>query len=1748
MKKFHYFLIIFILLFSSFTFAGSSQCSSSTINWLSKQAADQFYCKISDGCGGNTTGSSIWTNVSGVATYYGDVNITGNLYVNDSIILTNTTDKRTATLIVAAHNSKNKEGADYICDGVDDDIQIQAAINSLTNGGKIVFLEGDFNISSRIELFTEDIILEGQGASTNLNCLVGSDSMIALQGSNIYIRDFKFQGSTCNEALGLYGDTNNIIIKSNNFINITSIVRIPFFVGFSKRFSISENYLLNSGMLLNFVNDSTLYNNNFDKSGLATNSFIHNEIINNKFSNLSANFRSIIFSGDDNIFSNNIIIDGGDRTVQIDGSNNIFSNNLIDYCKNDCLYFHTGDNNIINNNRISNANLSAINIRSGNGNMILNNNLFNNNITITDDGLDTTIIGNFPGGASMEIQSANGQEIKMKPFGINTVTYFPLNTTFYGDVNINDTLYANQIELKSEEAGVQRLINQNCTNESAFCSIGISNDVQSSVVMAISGSQTGLQENNSGLLADGGELFLSTLRNKSIIMGTSPDGNFQNVEFSLGFNPELSSIEFLNNILIRPVQVDGGYGLIQQNLYVLDEGGFPFIRVAIDSNNNTIVPHWDQVGRNNSFSGQMNSFGLVPKSYLVFEGMPVGDEEIGVDFLFNASDYTEYCRYLQENLSLVPEGCKYFADTTGRKVPLLFGGDLEVHRSATIHEGLLVYDDFDFITRNGDDFGLLWSNVSSGGKLHIVDQRLVEANITFFSSLITNFDDVTINPFISESIAPEVGRDWASVDEIQCHQDRCGNAKGGNEKVMAFSASTTFQGGTVASNNTRLQFYITSFLSGGDTFEVEIDNNEGNVSVIYSTGVILLDQFINVSFPQEFENKSNVTTRFILNGQNNNREVWVDIISVTSEPAESIIINESYTGGKILFGEDTDTVEDCYIERDKFVNNQTQDVEDRITLNCANINLQGVVTETDVTLENQTIIGDQTITGDLYVQGEISQSGVTLNDTYVNIDGDIMTGNLIIDASINVSGEGYFYDDINLVTNQFGTSVINFGTGSGRITYGEIEDYMYFNTKNNIRMYLDDEGNLGIGEQFPVEKLDVSGSANIQYNLTVSENVSIGDTLKAKQSVSVGNGGNNIAINNQGIAMEISTGIYQVDIGDDSTPRAGYIFDGTNSIEILPVGKAMDITTTLNSRQVEIVTNNEALEATDGTYTAKLATGSNAGEFTVSGDDRYAYVASGTYGLEVYGSSSSQTTAYFYDQNGGEYCYIGANGNGAIECVNSNSAYFYGATDNYGIYADSGGQSAAVYGYDSSNGNTAELASSSNAVYGYASSGVGGYFENSNGNTVQLSDSNNAGYFYHSSSGYYAYLGTSSYAGDFIGNVNFQNGACFSDHCISDWSEVNSSGGFENPATEDLNMSNYTIQFFNTSYIQGLDNGDINVHLPAKPSTRSQKNYAQTPSDDTYIYEGSPTTNYGGNIQVEITSAISYRQNGLFKFDVSEFAIDEIINSTLRLYLADNNLDGGDSIAVNIYHLYDSYSWTEGGATWNNRPTGGTDYNNTACATKTFTNGVTGWFSWNVTKCLKADSDGDISFYVNATTISGTISIADDLEFQSKEGANDPSLEITTDIIFPDSAALNATKIITNRLQTGLIDTSSGDLNLNPESGLVYVRNDVSAATYYDRTDDFNGTKEEAYEEYMNIKSKELSDKSVVDHSSYPDQCIDNKYIDGKLVPHRNLGCVQSMEIKAHQYINQHLINKVDILEQELCNKDNTYSWCDNKI
>ena len=74
-----------------------------------------------------------------------------------------------ATIVVAASDSLKNRSANYVCDGVDDQVEIQAAIDALpAGGGKVVLLDGAYLISAAIALNSDNLDFGGVGTSTIL--------------------------------------------------------------------------------------------------------------------------------------------------------------------------------------------------------------------------------------------------------------------------------------------------------------------------------------------------------------------------------------------------------------------------------------------------------------------------------------------------------------------------------------------------------------------------------------------------------------------------------------------------------------------------------------------------------------------------------------------------------------------------------------------------------------------------------------------------------------------------------------------------------------------------------------------------------------------------------------------------------------------------------------------------------------------------------------------------------------------------------------------------------------------------------------------------------------------------------------------------------------------------------------------------------------------------------------------------------------------------------------------------------------------------------------------------------------------------------------------------------------------------------------------------------------------------------------------------------------------------------------------
>jgi len=127
-----------------------------------------------------------------------------------------------STVVVAASDASAevREWADYVCDGIADNVEIQAAIAALpAGGGKVVLSEGTFTVIAQITPVS-GITIEGQGWSTILKIADNTDGLNGVIGDatdgsvgNWAARNLHIDGNKANQVsandfrgVNLYGD------------------------------------------------------------------------------------------------------------------------------------------------------------------------------------------------------------------------------------------------------------------------------------------------------------------------------------------------------------------------------------------------------------------------------------------------------------------------------------------------------------------------------------------------------------------------------------------------------------------------------------------------------------------------------------------------------------------------------------------------------------------------------------------------------------------------------------------------------------------------------------------------------------------------------------------------------------------------------------------------------------------------------------------------------------------------------------------------------------------------------------------------------------------------------------------------------------------------------------------------------------------------------------------------------------------------------------------------------------------------------------------------------------------------------------------------------------------------------------------------------------------------------------------------------------------------------------------------------
>ncbi len=172
---------------------------------------------------------------------------------------------RTATYVVAANNAsaQSKLEADYVCDGIADDVEIQAAIEALpAGGGDIRLSEGTFYIASTILWTKGGVYIKGAGLDVTILKMVNNANTNMFQTGSTYgtnrqrigLFDMTLDGNYANQSSGKGIDGTGLVyftlshmklisFKDEAIYATSSANRSPYYTGmwYFDNFSVSDS-------------------------------------------------------------------------------------------------------------------------------------------------------------------------------------------------------------------------------------------------------------------------------------------------------------------------------------------------------------------------------------------------------------------------------------------------------------------------------------------------------------------------------------------------------------------------------------------------------------------------------------------------------------------------------------------------------------------------------------------------------------------------------------------------------------------------------------------------------------------------------------------------------------------------------------------------------------------------------------------------------------------------------------------------------------------------------------------------------------------------------------------------------------------------------------------------------------------------------------------------------------------------------------------------------------------------------------------------------------------------------------------------------------------------------------------------------------------------------------------------------------------------------------------------------------------
>jgi parallel beta-helix repeat protein len=278
-----------------------------------------------------------------------------------SIIETLGGGKASARFVIGTSTAGwTEKDCDYLCDGTEDDVQINTAITELPpSGGEIVILDGTYNITAKVNVAKDNVSIRGNGNATILKRMWDSstvEGVITLtEVEGCRVENLQIDGnkathtSSNNYGIQLSSSSNNAIIGSTCNNASTSIY-------------------------LNSSSNNTIESNNCNNNThgiVLTSSSDNNTVTGNSLSNNESNGIYLYSSGKNSITGNNCNNNSAIGIFLSTSSNNnvtgnISTNNTIS------IRLDSSDNNTVTDNTCNNNN-TGIQLSSSSNNTVTGN-------------------------------------------------------------------------------------------------------------------------------------------------------------------------------------------------------------------------------------------------------------------------------------------------------------------------------------------------------------------------------------------------------------------------------------------------------------------------------------------------------------------------------------------------------------------------------------------------------------------------------------------------------------------------------------------------------------------------------------------------------------------------------------------------------------------------------------------------------------------------------------------------------------------------------------------------------------------------------------------------------------------------------------------------------------------------------------------------------------------------------------------------------------------------------------------------------------------------------------------------------------------------------------------------------------------------------------------------------------------------------------------------------------------------------